>query len=426
MRNTRKVLMLVENLPVPADPRVWMEATSLRDAGYQVSVICPKGSTSCCESYICIDSIHVYRYWLPEISLKFLAHIIEYSFALCTTFLLSFKVLFRHGFDVIHAANPPDLFFLIALFYRGFGKKFVFDQHDLAPEMFSVLFGRRVGFLYRLLRLLERCSYRYAHLVITANETFRQLAIKRGRCGPEKVVVIRNGPDLERFRAIEPAALSLPQQRRYVLAYIGVMGKQDGVEYILYAVDHLVHQRGRQDVAAVLIGEGPALQTLREQVRELHLEDYIHFTGWLEKTQALRYLAGADIGLQPDPQNGLNEYCTMIKAMEYMALGLPIVAFDLAETRFSAQDAALYAQPNEPVDFAGKIEVLLEDADLRRKMGAAGRRRVEEVLNWERSQQLLLSAYENLFAPSMLKKTDEAAIVTEQAYAEVVSSTSPE
>ncbi|HET9919055.1 MAG TPA: glycosyltransferase family 4 protein [Ktedonobacteraceae bacterium] len=434
MQNTRKVLMLVENMTVPSDPRVWMEATTLRDAGYHVSVICPKGNTSCKESYSCIDQIHIYRYPLPAIHRKYIEHVVEFSCALFMTFLLSFKVFFRHGFDVIHAANPPDMFFLIGLFYRPFGKKFVFDQHDIAPEMFQVLFGGRVKVLYRLLRRMEMLSYKTAHLVITTNETFRWFAIKRGHCQTDKVVIVRNGPDMQRLDAVEleePSAL--PGRRRYLLGYIGVMGKQDGVEHILYALHDLVYKRDRQDVSVVLIGEGSASPKLRELAQKLKLDAYITFTGWLEKKEAFRYLATADIGLQPDPQNGLNEFCTMIKTMEYMALGLPIVSFDLVETRFSAQNAALYAVPNEAEDFANQIETLLYDEMLRHSMGAFGRKRVERALSWEHNRKRLLAAYESLFSGTtavQLPDEEEAHIqilsATTGHYATVLRSTRPE
>jgi glycosyltransferase involved in cell wall biosynthesis len=413
MHTTHKVLMLVENLPVPSDPRVWMEATTLQNAGYKVSIICPKGTTTCQESYICIDGIHIYRYRLPEIHYKYLEHIVEYSLALLMTFLLSIKVFLRHGFDVIHAANPPDMFFLIGLCYRGLGKRFVFDQHDLAPEMFQVILGSRLQILKQLLQWMERCSYRFAHLVITTNETFRGFAIKQGHCPGEKVVVVRNGPDVRQLGSIEgkskrAATLSFPGRRRYLLAYIGVMGKQDGVENVLYALDDLVHKRDRQDVSLMLIGEGSASSWLRELAHQLKLDEYIYFTGWKEKQEALTYLAASDIGLQPDPQNGLNEYCTMIKTMEYMALGLPVVSFDLVETRYSAQDAALYAVPNKPEDFANKIEKLLDDEVMRRTMGAAGRRRIEETLSWEHSQKHLLEAYQTLFSSLRGGEQDKA------------------
>ena len=433
MPNTRKVLMLVENLTVPADPRVWKEAMTLRDAGYQVSVICPKGKNTGQESYICLEHIHIYRYRLPAIHYKYIEHIVEFSVALLMTFLLSFKVLLRHGFDVIHAANPPDMFFLLGLFYRPFGKKFVFDQHDIAPEMFQVLFGGRVKVLYRMLRRMELLSYKTAHLVITTNETFRWFAIKRGHCEADKVVVVRNGPDLERLEPVEREAQPSLAGRRYMLGYIGVMGKQDGVEYILYALHDLVHTRKRQDIAVILIGEGSASPKLRALAHQLKLDDYVIFTGWLDKSKALRYLATVDIGLQPDPKNGLNEFCTMIKTMEYMALGLPIVAFDLVETRFSAQTAALYAAPNEVEDFANKIEMLLDDEELRHTMGALGRRRVEQALSWQHNADRLLAAYESLFSGAsivQLPDEEEAHIqlltATTGHYAAVLKSTRPE
>ncbi len=392
-----KILMLVENLPVPVDPRVWAEATALRDAGCQVSVICPKGSTKHQEAYTCIDGIFIYRYKLPASSNKYTAYILEFGTALLMTFCLSLKVLLRHGFDVIHAANPPDLFFLIGLFYRLLGKKYVFDQHDLAPEMFLVKFHGR--FAHKVLLFFERCSYQAAHSVIVSNLSQKRNAMQRGRCSPGKVFVVRNGPDLKRLKLVPPEK-ALKSGRPYLLAYIGVMGQQDGVEYALHALDELVHKRGRQDVSLVLMGDGDHAATLRMLARELELDSYVNFTGWTESKDIVRYLTVADVGLSPDPENGLNEFSTMIKTMEYMAMGKPVVAFDLAETRFSAQGAALYARPNVVKDFADKIETLLDDEELRYKLGAYGRKRIEEELRWEVSKERLLLMYKRLFSGS--------------------------
>ncbi|MFL5625564.1 MAG: glycosyltransferase family 4 protein [Ktedonobacteraceae bacterium] len=391
-----KVLMLVENLPVPSDFRVWSEAITLREHGFQVSIICPKGVKQCEESHICLEDIHVYRYQLPENANNSVGYIVEYGVALLMTFVLSLRVLFRHGFDVIHAANPPDLFFLIGLFYRMLGKKFVFDQHDLAPEMLQVKFKGRMQPLHKLLVLLERCSYHTAHLVIVTNLSQKWFASGRGRCSPDKISVIRNGPDLERTKLVaqEP---ELKGGRRYLLAYVGVMGTQDGVEYVLYALHDLVYKRGRQDVSLVLLGHGDAAPALYALSRELQLDKYVNFTGWIQSKDIARYLTVADVGLSPDPQNGLNEYSTMIKTMEYMAMGKPVVAFDLVETRFSAQDGALYATPNRVEDFADKIEALLDNEELRLAMGAIGRKRIEDELSWDHSKEHLLVAYEMLF-----------------------------
>lgn len=390
-----KVLMLVENLPVPADPRVWKEAMALRDSGCQVSVICPKGATKQQESYICIDGIHIYRYHLPT-GKGSTGYLREYGVALLMTFWLSLKVLFRHGFDVIHSANPPDIFFLLGWFYRLPGKKYIFDQHDLAPEMFAVKFKGRKRLLRRVLLICEWCSYHAAQMVIVTNLSQKWNATERGGCSPAKVVVVRNGPDLSQLPVVAPEP-ALKRGRRYLLAYIGVMGAQDGIENALYALQRLVYQRGRRDITLVLIGTGDHLPTLQTLVRELRLSNYVHFTGWLDYADMMRYLATADIGLSPDPQNGLNEYCTMLKTMEYMAHGKPVVAFDLAETRFSAQEAALYASPNSIEEFTTHIVTLLSDTSLRDRLGAIGRRRIETTLRWEKSKHHLLLAYRMLF-----------------------------
>lgn len=391
-----KILMLVENLPVPADPRVWAEATTLQQRGCQVSIICPKGCSHDQESYVCLDNIHIYRYRLPTLKSKFLAYLAEYSVALLMTFLLCLKVWVRSGFDVIHAANPPDVFFIIGLFFKLFGKRFVFDQHDLSPELFQVKFKGRLTLLYRLLLVLQRWSYRTADVVIVTNSSQRRIALERGHCSPDKVFVVRNGPALESMQPITPGP-DLKKRRGYLLAYVGVMGAQDGVEYALYALHDLVYKRGRQDVSLVLMGNGEAVPHLQALAHALQLNEHVHFTGWISRADINRYLSVADVGLIPDPQNGLNEYSTMVKAMEYMAMGKAIVAFDLAETRVSAQEAACYARPNLVEDFADKIEVLLDNEELRLSMGVTGCKRIKEQLSWDHTKEPLLRAYEMLF-----------------------------
>jgi glycosyltransferase involved in cell wall biosynthesis len=412
MASVKKVLMLVENQPAPADRRVWPEALALRDHGFQVTIISPKGVGKHREAHVCIDGIHIYRYRLPTPGNKYIAYFAEYGVALIMTFLLSVKVHFRHGFDVIHAANPPDIFFLIGLFYRLFGKQYVFDQHDLSPEMFQVIYKRRMKLLHKILLLLERWSYRTAHVVITSNASQGRFAQERGGCRPDRVFVVRNGPDLQRLQvpAFEP---DLKGGRRFLLAYVGVMAVQDGVEYTLYALDELVHKRGRQDVGLVLMGDGDTGPAMRALAHRLGLDEYVKFTGWTDNRDVMRYLVASDLGLTPDPRNGLNEYCTMIKTMEYMAMGKPVVAFDLAETRWTAQDAALYATPNVIEEFADHIETLLDDEELRRKMGVFARERVEKELHWGISVQNLLRAYQTLFPQDRESQTsEEATLIT--------------
>jgi asparagine synthase (glutamine-hydrolysing) len=405
--------MLVENLAVPDDPRVWPEACALRDAGFSVSIISPKGIKEHQESHSRIDGINIYRYRFPsgESPLSYFA---EYATALIMTFLISIRVWLLHGFDVIHVANPPDVFFPIALFYRVFGKKFVFDQHDLTPELFYLLFAKRIsGRVGRILRQVlffcERSTYRAAHLVIVANESFQKRAIERWGCAELKIAIVRNGPDLQRFGC----STHDPYQREaecYTLIFIGMMGIQDGVQYALRAMEVLVHRRGRQDIALVLVGDGPYAPTLRSLALELDLNEHVKFTGYQSPDEVIQHLSRADVGLVPDPLNGLNEFCTMIKAMEYMAAGLPMVAFDLQETRYSAQGAALYATPNDVEEFATRIEDVLADDSLRHKMGALGRQRVEAELSWDYSKEQLLSAYARLLGmpTSVLASRQEA------------------
>jgi glycosyltransferase involved in cell wall biosynthesis len=323
--------------------------------------------------------------------------VVEYTVALVMTCWLSLKVLVRHGFDVIHVANPPDIFFIVGMCYRLLGKKFVFDQHDLAPELFQALFKRNSRLLYRLMVFLEWCTYKMANLVLVTNESQRRNAIERGSCDDGKLVVVRNGPNLEQLKPVSPEP-GLKNGWRYVLGYVGIMGVQDGVEYALRALYELVYRRGRRDVGLILMGEGESLCMLQALAHELGLDEYINFTGWIPIKDVARYLSVADICLIPDPLNGVNEYSTMLKTMEYMAMGKPIVAFDLYETRYSAGEAALYAVPNLASDFANKIEVLLGDEALRCRMGTIGRRRVEEELSWEHSRKNLLRAYETCFA----------------------------
>lgn len=395
MGNIHKILMLVENSYVPVDLRVWTEATTLRSNGFQVSIICPKGPAPHQETYICIDDIHIYRYSLPTYEGGSTAYLKEYGMALWMTFLMSIKVLLRHGFDAIHAANPPDLFFIIGLFYRLLGKKFIFDQHDLAPEMFEVKFQKRMKVFYKLLVFFEWCSYKVANLVITSNISQKGIALKRGHCRADRVFVVRNGPDLKLLKPVKPE-YELKREKRFLLAYVGVIGSQDGIQYALYALHELIYNRGRKDILLVVMGDGDYAPVIHRLAAELELNEYITFTGWIERNDIQRYLRVADVGICPEPKNGMNEHSTMIKTMEYMAMGKPMVAFDLAETRFSAQDAALYATPNSVEELADKIETLLSDEKRRRSMGTFGRKRIEEALSWDYSKEQLLLAYSTL------------------------------
>jgi glycosyltransferase involved in cell wall biosynthesis len=390
----RRILILVENLPSPFDRRVWQEATALRDAGHTVSIICPTGR-GCERKFESIDEIHIWRYDLPLEAEGAKGYAIEYSAALLWTFVLAWRVLFTRGFDVIHACNPPDLFFLIGGFFKLLGKKFLFDHHDINPELYEAKFGRR-DILHRLLLSLEYWSFRTADVSIATNESYRQIAIGRGKMQPDRVFVVRSGPCLERMKIVPPDE-SLKRGRRYLVGYVGVMGRQEGIEYLLQAVRHIVVYRGRTDVHFGLVGGGTSLEQLKTLAGELGIADYVTFTGRVSDEEMLVMLNTADICVNPDVANDMNDKSTMNKVMEYMALGKPVVQFDLAEGRYSAQRASLYAARNDFVDLALKIIELLDDPERRARMGEFGRQRVEAELEWRHEVPKLLAAYEALW-----------------------------
>ena len=386
----RKVLFLVENLPSPFDRRVWQEATALNAAGYAVSIICPTGK-GCERHFEEIDGIAIHRYDLPMEAEGAMGYALEYGAALFHTFRLSWKVLFTRGFDVIHACNPPDLFFLIGAFFKLLGKKFVFDHHDINPELYEAKFGRRDLF-WKLMVALERFTFRCANVSLATNESYKRIAIERGGMDPQKVFVVRSGPSLERMK-IQPPEPSLRHGRKHLVGYVGVMGKQEGIDLLLQAVRHIVRDLDRHDIHFGLVGGGTSLDELRTLARELGVDDYVTFTGRVPDAEMLAMLNTADVCVNPDIANDMNDKSTMNKIMEYMALGKPIVQFDLTEGRFSAREASLYARKNDPQDLAAKIVELVDDPVRRETMGAYGRRRVENELEWRYEVPKLLAAY---------------------------------
>ena len=394
VNNLRRVLILVENLPSPFDRRVWQEATALRDAGYTVSIICPTG-LGCEKKFEAIEGIHIWRYDLPMEGEGAKGYAIEYAVALLWTCILAWRVLFTRGFDVIHACNPPDLFFLIGRFFKLFGKKFIFDHHDLNPELYEAKFGRRDR-LYRLLLKLDRWSFRTADVSIATNESYRKIAIERGGMAPERVSVVRSGPSLGRMKVMPPDE-ALKSGRRYLVGYVGVMGKQEGIDYLLQAARHIVFGLRRTDIHFGLVGGGTSLEQMKALAADLGIAPFVTFTGRVPDDDLLAMLNTADVCVNPDVANEMNDKSTMNKIMEYMALGKAIVQFDLAEGRYSAQHASLYAKRNDPVDLAAKIVEVLDDPARRARMGQFGRRRVEHELEWRHEAPKLLAAYEALW-----------------------------
>ncbi|MDA1101092.1 MAG: glycosyltransferase family 4 protein [Proteobacteria bacterium] len=391
----RRVLFLAENLPCPFHTRVWQEARTIHDAGATVSIVCPTAQ-GYERRYEVIDGIHIHRHPLPLEARRARGFMLEYSAAMIWQFALAWRIFLGRGFDVIHAANPPDLLFLIGGFFKLlFRRRFIYDQHDINPELYLAKFARRDIF-YRLLLHCERWSFRLADIAIVTNDSYRKIALGRGGMAPDKVFVVRSGPDLRRMQP-RPGDAQWKRGRRFGVGYVGVMGRQEGLHYLLAAVDHLVHGQGRQDIQFLCIGDGPERPHLMDLARQLGIADYVSFPGRLPDGEMVAALCAADLCVNSDDANDLNDKSTMLKIMEYMALGKPIVQFDLTEGRVSAQDAASYAKPNDPVDLGAKITALLGDPDARHRMGALGRARVEKELAWHFEAPKLLAAYAALW-----------------------------
>ena len=395
MKPARRILIIVENLPSPFDRRVWQEATTLRQAGYQVAIICPVGKGHE-KKYEVIDEIAIYRYRLPVEAHGAAGYALEYSAALFWQFVLAVKILLGRGFDAIHACNPPDNIFLIGGFFKLFGKKFLFDHHDINPELYEAKFGRR-DFFYKVMLLWERWTFQVADISIATNESYKRIAIDRGGMNPDRVFVVRSGPDLRRLKILPPVE-SLKCGRAYLVGYVGVMGSQEGIDYLLRAANYIIHVMNRRDVHFGLVGSGTELEELKEYAKELEVSEFVTFTGRIGDQSLLEMLNTADVCVNPDVATEMNDKSTMNKVMEYMALGKPIVQFDLTEGRVSAQQASLYARKNDFVDFAEKIVWLLDHPEARQEMGQFGRKRVREELEWKYEAPKLLEAYEMLFA----------------------------
>jgi glycosyltransferase involved in cell wall biosynthesis len=395
------VLILVENLPVPLDRRVWLEATTLTQAGYAVSVICPTGR-GWDARFEEIDGVHIWRYPAPpEAHAGALAYAREWGTALWHMARLSFRVRRARGFDVIQGCNPPDLLWLVALIWRPFGVRYVFDHHDVCPELYEAKFGRR-GPLHAVMRLWERLSFAMARVSIATNESFRAVALGRGRMDPADVFVVRSAPRVEAFRP-GPGDPALRKGAGTVMGYVGVIGQQEGMDLLVAAAEHLVRVLGAADprmadVHFVIAGFGPHLPAVQADVAARGLGGHFTFTGPLYGPALVEALNACDIGVAPDPRNPMNDISTMNKVMEYMALEKPVVQFDLTEGRASAGEAALYAAANDATDFAAKLAALIADPALRAEMGRRGRARVLAALSWDHSAPHLLAAYDRVFA----------------------------
>ena len=393
MEKESKILIIVENLPVPFDTRVWQEATTLAANGYTVSVICPVGKGYMAKEET-LDGVHIFRHPLPPEGNGAIGYFREYGSALREELRLAKKVYREIGFDVIHGCNPPDDIYMVASFFKKYGVKYVFDHHDICPELFEAKFGSTKGLLYKSQVWLERQTYKHCTFAFVTNESYRRIAIERDRMPPERVIVLRSGPKLERLRQLPPDP-SIRRGYPYMVGYLGVIGQQEGVEYILQAAQYIKEREN--NVFWGIVGGGPHLEAMKKQAHAMGLDDCVEFTGRVPDEQMLRYLNTADVCVNSDTYNAMNDKSTMNKVLEYMALSKAIVQFDLTEGRYSAQDASLYAKRNDAVDMAEKIRQLLADPELRERMGRYGHERIVNELSWDNTSKALLEGYEKFF-----------------------------
>lgn len=392
MNGSNKVLIIVENLPVPFDRRVWQEATTLQRAGYEVSVISPMGEGAEADREE-IDGIHVYRHPLATEGQSLRGYLAEYWTALRWEFRLARRVWKEHGFAVVHICNPPELLFVIGLWFKWLhGVRVIFDHHDLSPELYEAKFGHK-GVVYRGLCWVEKLTFRTAHIVISTNESYREVAMTRGGKDAGDVYIVRSGPRLRDFTPLPPNRAYF-QGKDYLVGYVGVIGEQEGLDYLLRAIQVLVLEHGRRDIQFMLIGDGGHLPFVKKLCTELDLHEFVEFTGRVPDEELRSRLSSCDVCVNPDPKTPFNDKSTMNKILEYMALGKPMVQFDVTEGRRSAGLASRYAKPNDERDFALHILKLLADPLLRQRMGETGRQRMREVLEWRYQAPKLLSAYQ--------------------------------
>jgi glycosyltransferase involved in cell wall biosynthesis len=412
------VLIIVQNLSVPLDRRVWMECRGLREAGYGVSVICPRmtGDTA----YQELDGVRIYRYRPPPAARRLLSYAVEFGYCWLATALLSARVAARDGITAIQTCNPPDTYWALASIYKFFGNRvFVFDQHDLCPEVYESRFPDGSRWLRRALRLLEGLNYRVADHVVVTNNSYRAIALGRGARRPDQVTVVRSGPLTSVMRP-GPADLALAPLGPHLCCYLGVMSPQDGVDLLLASWRVLVHDLGRTDAHLALLGFGDCFEDLQRQATELGIAEYVTFTGRVGPDQIERYLRTAVIGLSPDPLNPLNDVSTMNKTMEYMAYGLPVIAYDLKETRVSADAAGIFVTPGDIEGYARAISDLLDDSERRRALGSAARLRAQEVLDWKEQERKYVGVFDGLLGVHrQSRRTENEGIPGELLDAEV-------
>lgn len=397
----KHILIIVENLPLPFDRRVWQEANTLKENGAEVSIICPKmkGYT---KKYECINGIHIYRHPLPLEAKGALGYMREYFAALFWEFFLSWKIFFKKRFHVIQGCNPPDLIFIVALFFKLFGVKYVFDHHDINPELYIAKYNKK-GIFYKFLLWVERLTFMTANYSIATNESYREIAINRGKMDPEKVTVVRSGPKLDRLK-LTAGNEKYKRGRKYLVGYVGVIGEQEGLDLLLESAKHIIQTR--QDIQFAIVGGGTDLENIEKQATEMGLSNYVDFYGRVDDATLVDVLNTADVCVNPDKPTVMNNLSTMNKIMEYMALKKAIVQYDLKEGRVSAQKASLYAANNDTKDFANKIGWLLDNEKTRKEMGEYGYQRILNELSWDYEKNKLIDFYKRVFRTKPVSEPD--------------------
>jgi glycosyltransferase involved in cell wall biosynthesis len=416
VNNGLRVLILVQNLPVPFDRRVWQEALALDAAGYEVHIVCPRTAEYPRRREV-LDGIHIYRYSPGPEARRAAGYPVEYAIAILSQLRLALAVRLRHRIDVVHICNPPDLLFLVAMPLVASGAALIYDHHDATPELMMAKGQKEGGWLVRLTTLFERLTYGRAHVSIETNDSFLEIALGRGRMAAGDVFVVRSAPDVRRF-AEAVADERWRRGRKHLAAYVGIMGSQDGLDYLVDAAHLIIRDWRRDDIQFVLAGAGPELPRLRERVRLLGIGDHVEFAGLISSGQKLgSLLLTADACVCPDKANRMNDISTMNKIMEYMALSRPIVQFDLHEGRVSAGPASLYAARNDVTSLAEGIVRLCDDAELGARMGQLGRHRFVTTLTWEQQVPKLLAAYDRALAKRgrVSGRTDQAAVPSRRA-----------
>lgn len=389
-----RVLMILENCTYSRDARVGKEAKALRSAGYAVTVVSPEAARLPSRSII--EGVAVYGFPQFSFGSGVVGYLLEYLYSTIAIAIITAYVAVASGFDIVHIANPPDCLVLMMSLYKLGGKRIIFDQHDLAPELYAARFASPNRLLLKTQLLLERLSYRLSDHVIVTNASSKQVAMERGKIPESKVTIVRNGPEIEYFQNLG-LDIELQNKAKHIIAFAGITGYQDGLDYLCRALKSLRCERAREDFCCVVLGDGDALADTKSYARELGIDDKMWFIGWVsDPTDYRRYLSTAEICVAPEPSNSYNDRSTFVKIVEYMAAAKPIVAFDLPENRFTAAGAALYATTNSHQQFAFKLGELMDHEELRLSMGQLGRQRIETGLAWHHSIPELFKVYRQI------------------------------